>query len=64
MAVVQFGFAIILASHIAPEFTCGTTRGTFSSYLNAEELSITFTQASTAILANTFELPHHAANNA
>jgi hypothetical protein len=33
IAVVQFGFDIILASQILFQFICGTTNGIFSSYL-------------------------------
>ena len=64
MAVVQFGLAIIGAPQMESPFICGTTRGTFSSYLNTDELSITTAQAFTADGANFVEFSPQAANRA
>jgi hypothetical protein len=64
IAVVQFGFAIILASQIESALISGITRGILSSYLKAEELSITITHFLFAIGAKAFELSHPAENKA
>jgi hypothetical protein len=64
IAVVQFGFAISLLSPITLEFISGTTNGTSSIYLKAEELSITIDQEFIAYFAKLLLISEPAENKA
>ena len=57
--VVQLGFAIIPRGRFRASsgFTSGTTRGTFSSILNALELSIIIAPYLVIVSANSLEVP-------
>ena len=69
--MLQFGFEIMfippfsfLQPSMAKEFTSGTIRGTFSTILNADELSITKVPVFPAFGANCFAIEPPALNKA